>query len=133
MTVHTYLFFDGSCEEAIRFYGEAFGAELEYLMRFKEGPAELQVPGWEEKVLHARVSFGESALDMSDARPGEQAAFSGFALIMHLDQIERAEEVFAALGMGGQVLLPLAPTFWARRYGIVKDRFGVTWKVQVSQ
>ena len=131
MTVQTYLFFDGCCEEAIRFYGEVFGAELVYLLRFKDGPAEFVVPGMEDKVFHATVTFGETTLNMSDVADPAEAAFGGFALIVRMDEIETAERAFQQLAETGNVRVPIREAFWAKRYGIVKDRFGVTWKLQV--
>jgi PhnB protein len=132
LTIQTYLFFEGCCEDAIEFYGDVFGAEAAFLMRFKDGPPGLMFEGGEEKILHARVVFGDTTLDMADVRDPKSAGFSGFALIVHFDNIEEADRVFSELAFGGQITLALAPTFWAARYGIVRDRFGVTWKVQVS-
>jgi PhnB protein len=133
MTVQTYLFFDGRCEEAIQFYGQVFDARSEFLMRFKDGPPNLMRPGDEEKVFHATVKFGETILNMSDAAAGERSGFGGFALLMHFEAVEAAEQTFGMLAKGGQVRIPLAENFWALRYGIVKDRFGVTWKIQVNK
>ena len=133
MNVQTYLFFDGCCEEAIQFYREVFGAELTFLMRFKEGPPELAFPGREDKIFHATLMFGETRLNLADVPKAEQSGFSGFALLTHFDDIEVAERVFKALKPGGQVIVPLEQTFWAARYGIVKDRFCVTWKIQVDK
>jgi len=132
MDIQTYLFFDGCCEEAIRFYGEVFGAEVEFLMRYKEGPPSLMRPGGEEKIYHATLKFGETTLNMSDALRGEHGEIGGFALLVHFAAVEDAERVFAALAQRGEVRVPLVKTHWARVYGIVKDRFGVTWKIQVN-
>src|SRR5580700_4762087 len=132
MTVQTYLFFDGRCEEAIEFYRDVFGAELTFLMRYKEGPPQLVYPGGEDKVFHASVRFGETTLSLADTDPAKQVYFGGFALLAKPGTVDDAERVFAAIADGGQVHLPLAETFWAARYGIVTDRFGVAWKIQVD-
>ena len=133
MTLQTYLFFPGNCEEAIGFYRKVFGAELVFLMRFKEGPAELNTPGSEEKVFHATLRFGETKLNMADVPSTDNGAFGGFALLTHFDTVEEGERVFQELAKGGGVSLPFEPTFWAARYGIVTDAFGLTWKIQVDR
>ena len=132
MNVQTYLFFDRCCEAAIQFYGEVFGAEVTFMMRFKDGPPVFIVPGAEDKIFHATMKFGETAVNMSDVVGEEQTAFGGFALLAHLTDVEEAERVFLALKIGGHVKVPLEQAFWAKRYGIVTDRFGVMWKIQVN-
>jgi PhnB protein len=130
MNVQTYLFFDGRCEEALDFYRRALDAEVLYLMRYKEGPQSLIPPDGEEKVFHATMRIGETLMNLSDDLRGERGSFGGFALLVHLDSDEKAEQVFEALLSGGRMELAMDTTFWASRYGIVTDRFGVTWKVQ---
>ncbi|AIE84747.1 VOC family protein [Fimbriimonas ginsengisoli] len=130
MNVQTYIFFDGACEEAIGLYREALGAELMFLMKYKDGPPDLIPSGGEEKVFHATIRIGETAINLCDDLKNERGRLGGFALLAHMDSDEEAERVFAALKVGGAVFLPLEKTFWAARYGIVTDRFGVTWKVQ---
>ena len=132
MDIQTYLFFDGCCEEAIRFYGEVFGAEVAFLMRFKEAPPSLMTPGSGEKIFHATIKFGETTLNMNDALRGEHSGFGGFALLVHFAVVEEAERVFASLAQSGQVRIQLARSPWARLYGIVQDQFGITWKIQVN-
>jgi len=132
MDIQIYLSFNGSCEEAIRFYCEVFGAEVAFLMRYKEAPPNLMRPGSEEKIFHATLKFGETTLNMSDALLGEHVNPGGFALLVHFASVEDAERVFLALAQRGQVRIALAKNFWARLYGIVKDQFGLTWKIQVN-
>jgi PhnB protein len=131
-SVNPYLFFTGRCEEAIEFYRDVFGAEVAYLMRFKEGPTELVPFGGEEKIFHATLKFGDTNVNMSDTVGAERLDFGGFALLAHLEDIEQAENVFSALASEGDTQMPLQQTFWATRYGIVKDKFGITWKTQVN-
>ncbi len=133
MTVHTYLFFDGRCDEAVRVYVEVLGAELEFLMRFKDVPSELAVRGDGEKVFHATMKFGETRLNMCDVPESEYKKFAGFALLTHFDEPDEAERVFQALAVEGKIRMPLQETMWADRYGIVLDRFGITWKIQVDR
>lgn len=132
MNVQTYLFFDGECETALDFYCGALGAEVICLVRYKDGPAELMPPGGEVKIFHATMRIGDTLINCSDDLRHERGRFGGFVLLAHLDGDEAAEEVFHALSDGGKVEMALQKTFWASRYGIVTDRFGVTWKVQSS-
>lgn len=133
MNVQTYLFFDGRCEEAIDLYRDVFGASLEFLIRFKDGPLELAFPGGEEKIFHATLLFGQTRLNMADLPGGERTYFAGFALLTHFDTVDEAGRVFGSLATDGRIKLALEETFWAARYGIVEDRFGITWKIQVDK
>ena len=134
MQVQPYLFFDGRCEEAITFYREVLGAQLDMLMRFKdspEPPADACAPGSEDKVMHASFRIGESVLMASDGQAGGQPEFKGFSLSLNLDNDAEARRVFAALSQGGNVIMPLDKTFFAEAFGMVADRFGVSWMVGV--
>ena len=135
MQVQPYLFFDGRCEEAITFYREVLGAQLDMLMRFKdspEPPADACAPGSEDKVMHASFRIGESVLMASDGQAGGQPEFKGFSLSLNLDNDAEARRVFAALSQGGNVIMPLDKTFFAEAFGMVADRFGVGWMVTVA-
>ncbi|WP_024304347.1 VOC family protein [Pseudogulbenkiania sp. MAI-1] len=135
MQVQTYLFFDGRCEEAIEFYRSALGAEVEMLMRFKDSPEPPQPgmvpPGAEDKVMHASFRIGESMVMASDGRCQGQPSFQGFALSLSAADQAEAERLFAALSEGGQVQMPLAKTFFSLCFGMVADRFGVSWMIIV--
>ncbi|HSP45719.1 MAG TPA: VOC family protein [Chthoniobacterales bacterium] len=130
-----YLFFGGRCEEAIEFYGKALGAEVVMLVRFKESPE--PQPGmpecFEEKIMHATLRLGETLLMASDGRCEGPANFEGFSLSVSVADGGEAERVFAALSEGGLVTMPLEKTFWASKFGMVQDRFGVGWMVSVMQ
>lgn len=136
MQAQPYLFFDGRCEEAIAFYREALGAEVAMLMRWKDNPEPPQPgmvqPGTEDHVMHASLRIGESTIMASDGRCLGQPNFQGFALSLTVADIAQAERVFAALGQGGQVQMPLAKTFFSARFGMVADRFGVSWMIHVA-
>jgi PhnB protein len=134
MQVQPYLFFDGRCEEAITFYREVLGAQLDMLMRFKdspEPPADASAPGSGDKVMHASFRIGDSVLMASDGQSGGQPEFKGFSLSLNLDDDAEARRVFTALSQGGNVLMPLDKTFFAEAFGMVADRFGVSWMVGV--
>jgi PhnB protein len=131
--VQPYLFFGGRCEEAIEFYRKGLGAELRMLMRFKDAPE--PQPGlpecFQDKVMHASLQIGDTLLMASDGRCEGEANFEGFSLSITVPDEAEAERVFAALGEGGLVTMPLEKTFWAPKFGMVQDRFGVGWMVSV--
>jgi PhnB protein len=132
MQVQPYLFFDGRCEEAIEFYRSKIGAQVEMLMRFKESPEPAQnPPGSENKVMHASLRVGETTIMASDGRCMGQPSFQGFALSLTPANDAEAERLFSALSEGGQVQMPLSKTFFSSSFGMVADRFGVSWMVYV--
>ena len=133
MQIQPYLFFDGRCEEALAFYGGALGAEVTMLMRFKDSPDPgMNPPGAGDKVMHASFRIGETTMMASDGRCQGRASFQGFALSLTVPNEAEAERLFAALGDGGQVQMPLTKTFFSPRFGMVADRFGVSWMVYVT-
>ena len=136
MDVETTLNFHGRTEEAVRFYAGAIGAEVVFLMRFRECPDRSLVrAGMEEKIFHATIRVGETVIMASDCgceKVGAEARFAGFSLALRVEPAVKAERFFAALSDGGRVQIPLMETFFAARYGIVVDRFGVSWKVMVE-
>ncbi len=133
MQIQPYLFFDGRCDEAIAFYQTALGAKPGMLMRFKQAPDPGMVsPGSVDKVMHARLDIGETTVLLSDGRCQGQPNFQGFALSLTAPDAAEAERLFTALGDGGEVRMPLAKTFFSPSFGMVADRFGVTWMVYVA-
>jgi PhnB protein len=128
-----YLFFDGCCDEAIEFYRDTLGAEVTMLMRFKEGPdPQMCPPGSGDKVMHANLRIGGASVMASDGRCTGRPSFQGFALSLAVPTEADADRMFAALAEGGQVQMPLARTFFSPRFGMVADRFGVSWMVLVE-
>ena len=136
MQVQPYLFFDGRCEEAIEFYKSTLGAKVEMLMRFKDSPEPtppgMCPPGSEDKVMHACLRIGDTAVMASDGMAKGQPEFKGFSLSVNAPTEADADRMFAALGKGGQVQMPLGKTFFSPRFGMVADRFGVGWMVIVE-
>jgi len=134
--VQPYLFFDGRCEEALEFYGRALGAEVTALMRWKDSPEPPQPgacpPGSGDKVMHASFKVGEATLMASDGRCQGKPNFEGFSLSLTVPDEAQAERLFTALGEGGQVQMPLTKTFFSPRFGMVADRFGVSWMIYVA-
>lgn len=135
MQVQAYLNFDGRAEEAIEFYRQAVGAEVQMLMRYKDSPEpcspDMVPPGSENKVMHATFRIGDSSLMASDCHCKGQAKFDGISLSLTADNPGRAEKCFAALSVGGKVNMPLGKTFFSPSFGVVTDKFGVTWMVYV--
>ncbi|HZT18444.1 MAG TPA: VOC family protein [Dongiaceae bacterium] len=134
MQIQPYLFFNGRAEEAIDFYRRALGAKLEMLMRFKENPDPGMGPraGAEDKVMHMSFRIGDTTVLASDGQCSGETTFQGFALSLTASGEAEAERLFNALAEGGQVRMPLAKTFFSPRFGIVADRFGVSWMVYVA-
>jgi PhnB protein len=136
MHVQSYLFFDGRCEEAIEFYRKALGAEVTMLMRFKESPEPprpgMTPPGSENKVMHASFRIGDTTVMASDGECRGKPNFQGMALSLTVASDAEAERLFAALGDGGEVKMPMSKTFFSSRFGMVADRFGVSWMVIVA-
>lgn len=136
MPVTPYLFFDGRCEEALNFYKTALGAEIGMMMRFKDNPEPpkdgscgrdpAQVA---DKIMHASFQIGGTMVMASDGYARGQPKFEGFALSVDAADEAEADRKFAALADGGQVQMPPGKTFFARRFGMVADRFGVSWMV----
>lgn len=136
MLLQAYLFFDGRCEEAIEFYRRTLGAELDMLMRVKDCPEPVQGglggPENENKVLHASFRIGDTLVMASDGRCSGQPMFDGFALSLTTADEAEAERTFGLLADGGQVQMPLSKTFFSPKFGMVADRFGVSWMVLVD-
>ena len=136
MNVQPYLFFAGRCEEAVAFYRDALGAEVEALMRFKDSPDPpppgTVPPGSDDKVMHASLRIGDTSVMASDGCSLGQPSFQGFALSLTATDAGEADRLFAALAEGGQVQMPLAETFFSPRFGMVADRFGVSWMIYVA-
>ena len=129
-----YLFFDGTCAEAMRFYERVFGGRIEHLQTYAESPAANDVaPDRAHRIMHARLVIDGRALMASDAVSEEPfEGIRGFALSMNYESVEDAQRVFGALGDGGTVQMPLQQTFWAEAFGMLVDRFGTPWMVNVD-
>ena len=130
-----YLFFNGRCEEAIRFYETALGGEVEMLLRVKDSPDPpppgMYPPGSEDKVMHASLRVGDLTLMASDGCGFGELQFRGVSLSLSVADAATADRVFDALAKGGSVQMPLGKTFFSPRFGMVTDRFGVQWMVNL--
>jgi PhnB protein len=135
MQIQPYLFFEGRCDEAIGFYQKALGAEVKTLMRYKDNPEPPEQskvpPGSENKVMHSSLQIGEATVMASDGLCSGKPDFRGISLTLSVSSDNEAEKLFAALGDGGQVQMPLTRTFFSSHFGMVADRFGVSWMIIV--
>jgi PhnB protein len=125
MQVEPYLFFEGRCEEALEYYRSALGAEISAVMRYRESPDA------QDKIMHSTFRIGDSTLMASDGHCQGRPAFQGISLTIAVSTEAEADRVFTALADGGQVQMPLTKTFYSPRFGMVADRFGVSWMVIV--
>ena len=128
MHTQIYLFFDGRTDEALDFYKKTLGIEVEMLMRFKDAPPEARegcAPGSENKVMHSCFKLGDQRVMASDGRNEGKPNFQGYALSLAAKDEAEADKLFAALGEGGQVQMPLTKTFFSPKFGMVADKFGV--------
>lgn len=136
MLIQPYLFFDGRCEEALAFYSEAAGAQIEMLMRFKDNPETpppgMVPPGSDNKVMHCSFRIGDSVIMASDGNCAGKPAFNGFSLSLTAPSVADAERLFKALGDGGKVQMPQSRTFFSPSFGMVEDRFGMSWMIIVN-
>ena len=133
-TITPYLFFSGRCEEALKFYQQALGAQIDMIMRFNESPEPTPTgmlqAGFEEKVMHASFHVGKVRLMASDGCD-DNSRFDGFRLAFGAPTEAEAHKVFNALAEGGTIQMPLCKTFWSPCYGMVTDQFNVAWMVMV--
>lgn len=137
MRVEPYLSFEGKCEEALEFYKQAVGAELEFMMRYKEAPDKppegMVAPGSENKVMHCSFKIGDSRIMATDGGCTGGGKFEGISLAMSHKTVAETEKCFNALAQGGQVTMPLGPTFFSPSFGMLVDRFGICWMIVTEQ
>lgn len=127
----SYLFFDGNCAEAMRFYERVTGGKLTALMKYSENPdgAQYCPPGSADRVMHASVLIDGRNLMASDSPAGQHKPQQGVALSLFYDTPAEAKKAFEQLAEGGTVTMPLGETFWAQIFGALTDRFGTSWMV----
>ena len=130
MQLNPYLLFNGQCEAAFRFYERCLGGKIVAMMPHAGTPAEGQVPPeWRDKIIHARLVVGDQVLMGSDAPPDHFEKPQGFSVTLGIDNPIEAERLFNALAENGTVRMPIQQTFWALRFGMLVDRFGIPWMI----
>lgn len=128
--LEAYLFFDGNCAEAMRFYERALGGTLRLMTHAESPVAEQSPPGSEDRIMHARLDLDGGVLMASDSMVGQPCgAMNGVALALSYPDVAEARRTFDLLADGGTVTMPLAETFWADAFGMVVDRFGTSWMI----
>ena len=130
MKINSYLTFNGDCEAAFKFYEKCLGAKIQMMMPHEGSPMANEVPAnWKNKILHASLLVGEQQLMGSDAPPDRYRKTQGFSISINVNDVAEAERIFRELSEGGSVQMPLGETFWAVRFGMFVDRFGIPWMV----
>ena len=130
MEMSPYLDFKGECEAAFRFYEECLGGTLGAVFRYAGTPLAGQVPAdWQDKVMHASLTLGRQVLMGADVAPDRYEEPKGFSLSLQLKDTADAERIFRQLCTNGRIVTPLEKTFWAERFGVAVDRFGITWLI----
>jgi PhnB protein len=134
MQMTAYLSFKGDCEAAFQFYQQHLGGQPGAIFRYGGTPLADSVPAdWSDKVMHGSVTVGGQLLMGGDVAPDRYEAPRGFSLSLEVKQPADAERIFDELAKGGRVLMPLEKTFWASRFGMVVDRFGIPWMINCEE
>lgn len=130
MQVQPYLFFNGNCEEAFKFYERSLGGKILAMMRHAGSPMEQHTPPeWRDKIMHARLSVDDTVLLGSDSPPEHYKKPQGFSVCIEVKELARAQSAFKALSEGGSVGMDFQKTFWALGFGMLVDRYGTHWMI----
>lgn len=134
MQLSPYLTFNGQCEAAFKFYEKVLGGKIEAMLTYAGSPmADQTPPEWRNKVMHARLTIGDTMLMGSDAPPDRCAPMKGIMVTLGIDNPDEAERIFRALSENATVQMPIQKTFWAARFGMLVDQFGTPWMVNCEQ
>jgi PhnB protein len=134
MKLHPHLIFAGECEAAFQFYERCLGAEIVTMLPYGNSPMAEQVPPeWRGKIVHATLRIGDDTVMGVDALPEQYEKPKGFQMLLDVDDPLDAERIFHALSENGAVPMPLQETFWAGRFGVLVDRFGIPWEINCGQ
>jgi PhnB protein len=134
MQVNPYITFKGDCEAAFKFYEQALGGKITALMTFAGTPmADHSPPDWQHKIMHASLSVDDAVLMGSDAPPDRYEKPQGFSVSLVLKEVAKSEQMFHALAEGGTVRMPIQKTFWAARFGMLVDKFGIPWMINCEE
>lgn len=134
MELSYYLNFDGQCQDAFRFYEKTLGGKIQAMMPFEGSPMANQIPAeWGKKIMHARMTVGDQVLMGSDPPPAHRSTPQGFAICIGVKSAADADRIFQALSENGKVTMPIKETFWAVRYGMLIDQYGIPWMVNCEK
>ncbi|HXT00659.1 MAG TPA: VOC family protein [Elusimicrobiota bacterium] len=130
MKVIPYLNFDGRCAEALKFYEKILGGRTLMKMTWGESPMGAKIePAWKDKIIHATFSLDGQEMGAADSPPEYYQKPQGLSITLNIASPEQAEKIFKALSENGKVSMPIQETFWARRFGMFTDQFGIPWMI----
>ena len=130
MKLSPHLTFDGQCEAAFKFYERCLGGKIVTMLSYGDSPMASQVPAeWSTKILHATLSVGDNILVGADTFPGRYEQPKGFHVLLGIADPAEAQHVYQALAENGTTQMPLQETFWAVRFGVLVDQFGISWEI----
>ena len=134
MQLNPYLFFKGNCKEAFTFYEKVLGGKIIAMMTHGETPAaEHTKPEWQDKIIHARMTFSDQVLMASDAPSEHHRPMQGFSVSLSVEEPAEADRIFDAFSEAGEITMPIQETFWAHRFGMLVDRFGTPWMINCEK
>jgi PhnB protein len=134
MKLNSYLYFDGQCEAAFKFYEKCLDGKIEGIFPFGASPMAKDVPAdWQNKVMHATLVIGDQTLMGADAPPDRYQKPEGFSVSIGLKDVAKAERIFKSLSEGATVTMPIQETFWAARFGMLTDQFGIPWMINCEK
>ncbi|WP_250124683.1 VOC family protein [Chroococcidiopsis sp. CCMEE 29] len=137
MKLNPYLMFNGQCEAAFKFYEQCLGGKITTMMPYGESPEPLMTdqltPEWRNKIMHVSLTIGDQELMGSDSPPEYDEEAKGFSVSISLNDPIEGERIFNTLAENGTVRMPFQQTFWAYRFGMLVDRFGIPWMINCDQ
>jgi PhnB protein len=134
MQLNPYLFFNGKCEAAFRFYEKVLGGKIVAMMTHEETPIADQVaPEMRKSIIHARLTVGDKVIMGSDSPPDRYDAAKGFSVTVGVEEPAEAERIFAALSKDGTIRMPMEETFWAHRFGMLVEQYGIPWMINCEK
>ena len=134
MKLNPYLAFDGRCREAFRFYEQCLGGKIAFIQTIGDSPMGAQSPPeTHDRIMHVTLTIGDQVLQGADAPPGQFSKPAGFCVALHVASVADGERIFNALGQDAKIQMPFQPTFWAKGFGMLIDRFGIPWIVNAEQ
>ena len=137
MKIHPYITYNGNCKTAFDYYVEKLGAKMLMCMTYAEAPPQPDQPGCQptssDKIMHARIQLGEGVIMGSDSPPERFQAPAGIFINFNTKDAKEAERAYAALSDKGQVFMPLGETFWAHRFAMLQDQFGIPWMINCEK
>jgi PhnB protein len=130
MQVNPYLFYNGNCEAALKFYQKVLGAKIEQMFPYEGGEQGMPIPPeWNKKIMHAKITIDGEVIMASDAPPGHFHQPQGFSVSLQVEDPADAEQRFKALAEGGSINMPFGKTFFSKGFGMCVDQFGIPWMV----